>query len=272
MGVALRELAEALEAGGQPPVVSKHQRPDGQWVVEVMPKGLLRLANSGFKGSLWIKPGQEPTQGELYRHKAAGEGDVGPGRVALVLGAGNQVSVAALDILHKLVFDDEVVVCKMNPVNENMGPYIARAFAPLVDAGFLAIVYGGGDVGKFLCGHPDVGSIHLTGSAATYDAIVWQGQPKVGHGRLGLGFGAGVWGQARVEGEKGAFQAQQEPSPLPQVLLACGRLHAHGTGSVATGCVALIQQPHTHTHPSSPGRRRWASRRARRRWARSWAA
>lgn len=37
----------------------------------------------------------------------------------------------------------------------------------------------GMQVGAFLCNHPDVASVHLTGSAATYDAIVWQGKPKV---------------------------------------------------------------------------------------------
>ena len=48
-----------------------------------------------------------------------------------------------------------------------------QAFAPLVDAGFMEIVYGGPTEGEMLCTHPLVSSIHLTGSAATYDAIVW---------------------------------------------------------------------------------------------------
>lgn len=42
-----------------------------------------------------------PLQGALYRRKA-GEGG-GAGGVGLVLGAGNQLPVVALDILHKLV-------------------------------------------------------------------------------------------------------------------------------------------------------------------------
>ena len=42
-----------------------------------------------------------PPQGKLYRDKAAGA--VGEGGVALVLGAGNQLPVVALDILYKLV-------------------------------------------------------------------------------------------------------------------------------------------------------------------------
>ena len=58
-----------------------------------------------------------------------------------------------------------------------------RAFAPLVDAGFLEIVYGGAEQGAFLVNHAIVKSIHLTGSAATYDAIVWgPGKPKVSPG------------------------------------------------------------------------------------------
>lgn len=51
----------------------------------------------------------------------------GVGGVALVLGAGNQASVAPLDVLHKLVAEDTVVVCKMNPVNEYVGPYLRCA-------------------------------------------------------------------------------------------------------------------------------------------------
>ena len=35
-----------------------------------------------------------------------------------------QVPVVALDIAHKLLVDDQVVICKMNPVNAWAGPYI----------------------------------------------------------------------------------------------------------------------------------------------------
>ena len=37
----------------------------------------------------------------------------------------------------------------------------------------MEVVYGGAREGAFLCSHPLVRSIHLTGSAATYDAVVW---------------------------------------------------------------------------------------------------
>ena len=64
-------------------------------------------------------------QGANYRRKAGGARVTGS--VALVLGAGNQTPVACLDILHKLLVDDAVVVCKMNPVNEYLGAFIRRA-------------------------------------------------------------------------------------------------------------------------------------------------
>jgi hypothetical protein len=35
-------------------------------------------------------------------------------------GAGNQVGVAIMDVLHKLMVDDEVVLLKLNPVMERV--------------------------------------------------------------------------------------------------------------------------------------------------------
>jgi hypothetical protein len=39
--------------------------------------------------------------------------------------------------------------------------------------GWLRFIYGGADVGGYLARHRKVDSVHMTGSAATYDAIVW---------------------------------------------------------------------------------------------------
>ena len=64
-------------------------------------------------------------QGALYRNKQ--DGQPGNGTIALVLGAGNQVPVVCFDILHMLFAEDAVVICKMNPVNEYLGPYIRWA-------------------------------------------------------------------------------------------------------------------------------------------------
>jgi acyl-CoA reductase-like NAD-dependent aldehyde dehydrogenase len=174
---ALREYAEALEAGGAGTPHRVYQRPgNGQWVADVFPVGIESLLFAGLVGELWIEPGKEPTQGKCYR-----EPTTCPPGVGVVLGAGNQTPVVALDILHVLVTTNKVVCCKMNPVYEVMGPYLRRAFQPLVDNGFLEFIYGGEKEGSLLCNHPQVSAVHLTGSEATYNAIMWQGQePKKG--------------------------------------------------------------------------------------------
>jgi acyl-CoA reductase-like NAD-dependent aldehyde dehydrogenase len=82
-----------------------------------------------------------------------------------------------MDVLYKLFVHNEVVVLKTSPVNAWVGPHIERAFAPLIDAGFLTIVHGGLDVGAHLANHPRVDTLHVTGSHETYDAIVWGGDP-----------------------------------------------------------------------------------------------
>lgn len=175
----MRELAEAMDAEGEPQPQAVYQRPNGQWVADVFPLGLEGILYGGFKGELWMKPGKEPTQGALYRAKATGRKS--PGGVSLVLGAGNQASVVCGDILFKLMHEDEVVIVKTNPVNEYIGKHLEEAFKPFVDEGYLSFVYGGGEEGKYLCNNPAVDSIHLTGSEATYNAIVWgPGGPKQG--------------------------------------------------------------------------------------------
>lgn len=173
----LRLFAEALEAGGAPRIPKVWTRPDGQVVAQVFPQnGLDKALFTGVTCDIWIEPGEQPTQGRIYRDKRAGKG--GDGGISVVLGAGNQSSIPPMDVLYKLVVDDEVCLLKMNPVNEQVGPIIEKAFAPLIEAGFLAVAYGGIEVGKHLTDHPLVTSIHITGSASAHDAIIWGPGPE----------------------------------------------------------------------------------------------
>ncbi len=172
----LRLLIEALEAGGHPRPPALSTRPDGQRVAHVFPRTLIdRLTYSGMTAEVWIEPGQAASQGRIYREKQAG---VFPrGRVALVLGAGNISSIGPLDVLTKLVEEDQVAILKLNPVNEYLAPFFERAFAPLIEPGYLRVITGGKAVGEYLCQHPQIDTIHLTGSDRTYDAIVWGDTP-----------------------------------------------------------------------------------------------
>jgi acyl-CoA reductase-like NAD-dependent aldehyde dehydrogenase len=110
----------------------------------------------------------EASIGRIYRPGHEAE----PG-VALVLGAGNVSSIAPLDALYQLFVLGRVVILKMNPVNEALGPHLADALEPLTRRGFLRIVYGGVEVGQHIVDHDDVEAIHLTGSDKTHDAIVF---------------------------------------------------------------------------------------------------
>jgi aldehyde dehydrogenase (NAD(P)+) len=61
----------------------------------------------------------------------------------------------------------------MNPVNAYLGPLVEEAFGAAVERGLLAVVQGGAAEGGYLCQHPAVDEVHITGSTQTHDAIVW---------------------------------------------------------------------------------------------------
>jgi len=166
-----RLLRDSLRANGQPKL-KKWQRPDGQWVAQVYPLNAAEKALFPMTTiESWIVPGEEPSQGHIYRHPP------GDGAVGLILGAGNFASIPAADALHKLFVENEVALIKMNPVNEACGPALERAFRSLIDDGFVAFCYGGVEVGKYLTAHEGVDTIHITGATARHDAIVWGGDP-----------------------------------------------------------------------------------------------
>jgi aldehyde dehydrogenase (NAD(P)+) len=171
----LAETLRAVERTGRPrlPDGAVRTRPDGQVVAEVFPgRAYDRLLFSGIRAEVWMEPGVTAdslpdNMGSLYRQ------DSPRGAVALVLGAGNVASIAPLDVVYKLYAEGHVVILKMNPVNDYLGPFIERIMAPLVEAGYVRFAYGGADVGEYLASHPGVDEIHMTGSERTHDAIVF---------------------------------------------------------------------------------------------------
>ena len=173
----LRLLVESLEAiarAGSPPFgTGVHTRPDGRVVVDVFPANLLdKLLYSGFTGHVVLQEGISEARGRelqasFYKRKQPAGG------LTLTLGAGNVSSIGPMDALYKLFVDGQVGVLKMNPVNEYLGPVFEQAFAPLIAKDYLRVLYGGAEVGAYLCQHPLVDDIHITGSDRTHDLIVW---------------------------------------------------------------------------------------------------
>lgn len=148
--------------------------PDGLLRVQVVPtKGLFdAIAFSGFRAHVWQQEGV--TRENLREHMAGyyrrGMSDEG---IVVVLGAGNVSSIAPIDAFDKIFQEGKVVLLKMNPVNEYLGPIFEKALASLVDAGLLRIVYGGAEVGAHALHHPLTDEVHITGSVLSHETIVW---------------------------------------------------------------------------------------------------
>ena len=170
----LRESMLDIETHGRPRIPGGvRTRPDGQVVARVFPIDLYdRVFYSGITADVWMEPGV--TAKTLPETQAvAYHAPVRQGRVALVLGGGNVSSIGPMDALYKLFVEDQAVLFKTHPVNVYLGPLMEEAFQPLVGRGFFRVVYGGAEEGAYLCRHPGVDEIHITGSDRTYEAIVF---------------------------------------------------------------------------------------------------
>ena len=146
--------------------------PDGRVTVRVTPSDWLdRVAYLRMHADVWMDrsvtveslPG---TMATAYRTRP-------PGRVCLVLGAGNASSIGPLDVVHKLFVEQQVVVLKLHPVMAHLAEVQAAALAPLVREGVVRIVHGDAVQGGYLSSHPGVDTLHITGADRTYDAIVY---------------------------------------------------------------------------------------------------
>ncbi len=146
--------------------------PDGSLGVQVMPvRGLFdSLVFAGFRATAVL--GSEVTREDLQR-LGSHLRSLPAAKTVLVLGAGNVSSIPATDAISKIFQEGHVVLLKMNPVNEYLGPIFQRLFARLIDQGYLRIIYGGADVGSAAVEHAGVDEVHITGSIHSHDAIVW---------------------------------------------------------------------------------------------------
>lgn len=153
----------------------KRELSTGQLAVQVLPHSLWdHLLLSGVSAEVWMQPGI--TEKTLKQHVAVAY-DVPTserkGKVALVLGAGNVNAITPLDVLQKLILENQVVILKMNPVNDYLTDYYQIAMKPFIDEGYLRIVKGDARGGAYLCDHPVIEELHITGADSTHDAIVW---------------------------------------------------------------------------------------------------
>ena len=175
----LRSSLQDIERTGCPRLPSQPTTGEnGQVLARVAPVDTFdNILYRGFTAEIWMQP--EVTLAELPGTMAvAYQNRDELGSVCLVLGAGNVSSIGPTDAFYKLFVENQVVVLKMNPVNEYLAEFYERALAPMIAAGILRIVTGGTETGQLLCNHPGIDCIHITGSDKTHDAIVYGTGPE----------------------------------------------------------------------------------------------
>ena len=170
----IRETLQGLKKMGTPIIPGTPKKVgNGQVAVDVFPFHWHdKLFFRGTRAEIWMQP--EVTEDNLTEHTAAAYGNQNPTpALCLVLGAGNVSSIGPMDCLYKLFNEKKCVILKMHPVNAYLGPIFEKAFAPLIEADFMALVYGDAAEGSYLCNHNLVDEIHITGSDKTHDIIVF---------------------------------------------------------------------------------------------------
>jgi aldehyde dehydrogenase (NAD(P)+) len=166
-------------AGGRVLMPKKiHTRSNGQVAARIFPNTIFdKILLNGITGEVWMQPGV--TESNLKDKMAAFYLQENPqGKVALVLGAGNVAGIPPRDVLYRLFGLGQVVILKLSPVNDYLGPVFEDIFAPLIQSGYLRFAYGGMEVGDYLVHHAGVEEIHMTGSARTYQAILFGNGPE----------------------------------------------------------------------------------------------
>jgi aldehyde dehydrogenase (NAD(P)+) len=172
------DTLRALAAGQLLKPKKIRTRPGGQLAVQVFPNTIFdNILMNGITAEIWMQPGV--TEANLKDKMAAFYQQERPeGKVTLVLGAGNVAGIPPRDVLYRLFGLGQVVILKMSPVNDYLGPIFEDIFAPLVQAGYLRFVYGSADVGAYLVHHAGVEEIHMTGSTRTYQKILFGSGPE----------------------------------------------------------------------------------------------
>ncbi len=279
-----------IAINGAPPIPERaiRTRAGGQVVVDVFPvDNADRILLNGLHAEIWMDPAV--TRDTLHEHTASFYKRVEPdGFVTLVLGAGNIASIPPLDVLTALYAHGSVALLKLNPVNGYLLPVFARIFSSLIGEGFVRLAGGGADVGAYLCAHPGIDAIHLTGGERTHDAIVFGGgddgaarkragaarRDETRHERIGQRDAGdrrtGAVGRSRPEFPRGArrhAEAAQRRRELhrrasrgdvrgmgPRAALLGKSAHGAGRGAGATVVLSGLARTRRHRGARAPER------------------
>jgi acyl-CoA reductase-like NAD-dependent aldehyde dehydrogenase len=149
-------------------------RPDGGTAVQVFPQRWdERLLLADYRGTVWLQSAVSPAYARAAAGRAYRQGGFPQPGVALLLAAGNGASPTVSDLVHLLFDQGCTVAVKMNPVLAYLRPAMERVFSRFVERNWVRFVDEANEVGQYLAHHPGIDRLHMTGSAATYDGLVW---------------------------------------------------------------------------------------------------
>jgi NAD-dependent aldehyde dehydrogenases len=173
----LIEALSALRRGRDIPLADPGRTVDGRLLIDIFPASTLdTLVFPGTQAEVHIRAGIGVAELMRLRTRAFRQ-PPGPGRVVLVLGAGNTAAVPIQDLLTKMFNERKVCLLKLHPLNAYLGPLLEEAFAEAIGRDFLRVVYGDGEQGSYLTHHPGVDEIHLSGCRETHERILWGADP-----------------------------------------------------------------------------------------------
>jgi aldehyde dehydrogenase (NAD(P)+) len=162
-------------------VTQKHKQPklisarnsSGRVTVQTIPVlaedkyGLLAKSSA----EVWLKEGSDFAKGafdlDSFQNDATG--------CRVVLAAGNQSFLSAVDCLQGLFYCNQTVFLKHHPVRNYHDVILRKIMKPLIDRGYFDTELDTGNMqrSQAIVSHPAVTHVHLTGGKATHDAIVW---------------------------------------------------------------------------------------------------
>lgn len=192
--MSLKTLLEALRDSYKARVSGKHPcqgkldsyvkgskvMPNGQVVTQILPLfsndhfGMV----AGSTGELWFDPKHVKSTSDVKPLAFDELDDKVDKGALLVLGAGNQSMLGAIDTLHGLFIRNRVVFLKHHPLRGGMEPFLRKLLAGLFEKGYLdSELHDSLERTSAMIYSEHTSGVHLTGGKATHDAIVW-GSPN----------------------------------------------------------------------------------------------
>ena len=167
----LLESLTHFKKTGRFPKASSRTALNGQTVLSVFPRSLSQkftlLGSAGATVDLYLKRGKPATQGHFYREPHEG-------KVAALLGAGNQNFLTICDVLHLAFVEGCTVAVKPHPILASVAPYYDYLFEPLASRGYyVSLNFPDIDRTKHFIYNKAIDMVHMTGGFSTHQHIVW---------------------------------------------------------------------------------------------------